>query len=59
MKNEGYLNSELSIVLGKGRRTIKNTCQAIKNDLCKHIRKRYNPYENRVINLVEEGYIEK
>ena len=60
MKKEGYSISEISRLLGKDRRTIKRYITGSPNDLCKNIRaKRYNPYENRVISLVKNGYIEK
>ena len=59
MKEKGYSISEISRLLGKDRRTIKKYTSGNPNDLCKNIRRRYNPYENRIINLVESGYIEK
>lgn len=61
MKEDGYSISDISRLLGKDRRTIRKYISGNPNDLCKDIRKRYryNPYENRVINLVESGYIEK
>lgn len=59
MKEDGYSISDISRLLGKDRRTIKKYISGNPNDLCKDIRKRYNPYENRVINLVESEYIEK
>lgn len=59
MKNKGYSISEISRLIGKDRRTIKKYIQGEPSDLCKHTRKRNNPYENRVINLIKNGYIEK
>ena len=59
MKNNGYSISEISRLLGKDSRTIKKYIHGNPKDLCKHMRKRTNPYENRVISLIEAGYIEK
>ena len=59
MKNKGYSISEISRLLDKDSRTIKRYIQGEVHNLCKHSRKRNNPYENRVINLIERGYIEK
>lgn len=59
MKNKGYSISEISRLLGKDRRTIRRYIHGDPNDLCKNDRKRNNPYENRIINLIETGYIEK
>lgn len=59
MKEKGYSISEMSRLLGKDRRTIKKYTSGNPTDLCKQIRRTYTPYENRIINLVESGYIEK
>ena len=59
MNEEGYSISEISRLLGKDRRTIRKYTSGNPNDLCKLIRRRSNPYKNRIINLVESGYIEK
>ena len=59
MKNNGYSISEISRLLGKDRRTIRKYTDGNPDDLCKHMRKTTNPYENRIINLIEAGYIEK
>ena len=59
MKNNVYSISGISRLLGKDRHTIKRYIQGEPNDLCKHPRERNNQYENRVINLIGAGYIEK
>lgn len=59
MKNSGYSISEILRFLEKDRLIIKKYIQGEANDLSKHSRKRNNPYENRVINLTDMGYIEK
>lgn len=59
MKNNGYSISEISRLLSKDRRTIKRYIQGEPNNLCKHSRKRNNPYETKVINLIKNGYIER
>ena len=59
MKKQGYSISEISRLLGKDRRTIRKYIKGNPYDLCKHLRKRYNPYENRIISLIIDGYIEK
>lgn len=59
MKNNSYSISEISRLLGKDRCTIKRYIQGDPNDLCKHSRKRNNSYETKVINLINNGYIEK
>ena len=51
MKEKGYSISEMSRLLGKDRRTIKKYTSGNPNDLCKQVRRRYNPYENRIINF--------
>ena len=43
MKEKGYSISEMSRLLGKDRRTIKKYTSGNPNDLCKQIRRRYNP----------------
>lgn len=59
MKKQGYSISEMSRLLDKDRRTIRKYTQGDPYDLCKHLRKRHNPYENRIINLISDGCIEK
>lgn len=59
MKNNAYSISEISRLLGKDRRTIKKYIQGNPNELCEYYRKIDNPYENRVVNLIKTGYIEK
>ena len=59
MKLKGYSISEISRLLGKDRRTIKKYIIGNPKDLCKFTVKINNPYEDKVINLVNAGYIEK
>ena len=54
-----YSIGEISRLLDKDRHTIRKYISGNPNDLFKDIRKRYSPYENRLIDLVESGYIEK
>ena len=51
--------SEISRLLGKDNRTVKKYIIGNRKDLYKHIGYSYNPYENKVISLVKDGYIEK
>ena len=59
MKEKGYSISDISRLLGKDRRTISRYISGNPNNLCKDTRKRYNPYEDKIINLIKSGYIEK
>ena len=59
IRNNGYSFSEISRLLGKDRRTMKKYSTGDPADLCKQSKKRYNKYENRIINLIRSGYIEK
>lgn len=59
MKNIGYSISKISRLLDKDSCAIKKYIQGESLDLCKHSRKIHNPYEKRVINLIEIGNIEK
>ena len=54
-----WLISEISRLLGKDNRTVKKYIIGNPKDLYKHIRYRYNPYENKVISLVKYRYIKK
>lgn len=59
MKKHGYSISEISRLLGKDGRTVKKYTLGNPYDLCKHLRKIHNPYENRITNLIDDGCIEK
>ena len=59
MNKKGYSVSEISRLLGKDGRTIKKYIIGNPMKLYKHVRNRYNPYENKIINWVKDGYIEK
>lgn len=59
MRNNGHSFDEISRLLGKDRRTVKKYSTGNPYDLCKQSRKRYNKYENRIIDLIKSGYIGK
>lgn len=59
MNKNGYSVSDISRLLGKDGRTIKKYIIGNPMKLYKHVRNRYNPYENKIINWVKDGYIEK
>ena len=57
MNKNGYSVSDISRLLGKDGRTIKKYIIGNPMKLYKHVRNRYNPYENKIINWVKDGYM--